>query len=257
MINFTPDYEYKQVNTRDLFVDNLYQRELNGTKVNHIVKTFNPYLINAIKVSYRDGKYWIFDGQHTKAAIVAKNEGKDKLVDCKVFYGLTRLDEMELFIAQNGASSAVQTREKFRAMYNLGDPEIKQMVRLSEYAELIVDFKASQADNRILAVSQLYKTFKLLNEEEFVDMLRIIKEAWQGSKDSLTAEIIGGMTKFYIAYRGEFSRKRLISRLAKVSPIAITRDGKVTATSGNKRYAKIILGIYNQNTSTNRLEEKL
>lgn len=256
MKHSTPEYEYKQVNTRDIFVDSLYQRELNNTKVNKIVREWNPYLVNAIKVSYRDGKLWVFDGQHTIAAIKAKRGGRDCMVDCKVFYGLTRLDEMELFIAQNGAASAVKTREKFRALYNNGDPDIIDMVRSCEMVGIRVDFTAGKANNKIIAVASLFKTYKLLNYDEFTDMLMIIKEAWQGAAESFSAEILSGMTKFYIAYRGDFNRKRLVSRLAKQSPVAIIRDGKVTASGGTSRYARVILGIYNQNASSGRLEER-
>ena len=68
MIKGTPDYEYKQINTKEICIDKLYQRELNRPRVNRIVKNWNPYLVNACKVSFRDGKYWVFDGQHTIAA---------------------------------------------------------------------------------------------------------------------------------------------------------------------------------------------
>lgn len=252
----TPEYEYKQVNTKDIFVDPLYQRELNNTKVNKIVREWNPYLVNAVKVSYRDGKLWVFDGQHTIASTKAKRGGRDCMVDCKVFYGLTRLDEMELFIAQNGASSAVKTREKFRALYNNGDPEIRDMVRSCGMVGIRVDFTAGKASNKIIAVSSLFKAYKLLNSDELKDMLMIVKEAWQGVPESFSAEILNGMTKFYTAYRGDFNRKRLVSRLAKQNPTVIVRDGKVVATAGASRYARVILGIYNQNASTGRLEER-
>lgn len=256
MTHSSPEYEYKQVNTRDIFVDPLYQRDLDNGKVSKIVREWNPYLINAAKVSYREGKLWVFDGQHTIASIKAKHNGRDCMVDCKVFYGLTRLDEMELFIAQNGAATAVKTREKFRALNNNGDPDIRGMVKACELVGFIVDFKASKATNRILAVGALFKSYKTLNEEEFKDMLMIIKEAWGGTPESLTSEIISGMTKFYLAYRDSFNRKRLVTRLAKQNPIAIIRDAKVSASGGTTRYAKVILGVYNQNTSSGRLEDR-
>ena len=229
MINSTPEYEYKQANTKDIFVDPLYQRDLDNSKVSKIVRDWNPYLVNAVKVSWRDGKLWVFDGQHTIAACKAKRGGRDCMVDCKVFYGLTRLDEMELFIAQNGAATPVKTREKYRALFNNGDPDITAMVRECEMMGFLVEFR---------------------------DMMLIIKEAWGGMPESLTSEIISGMTKFYMAYHGDFNRKRLVKRLSHNNPIAIVRDGKVTASSGANRYARIILGLYNQNTSSGRLDER-
>lgn len=45
MINSTPEYEYKQANTKDIFVDPLYQRDLDNSKVSKIVRDWNPYLV--------------------------------------------------------------------------------------------------------------------------------------------------------------------------------------------------------------------
>lgn len=42
MINSTPEYEYKQANTKDIFVDPLYQRDLDNSKVSKIVRDWNP-----------------------------------------------------------------------------------------------------------------------------------------------------------------------------------------------------------------------
>lgn len=257
MIKLEPNYEYKTLNTRDIAVDGLYQRTLNDSRVKKIVRDFNPYLVNAVKVSFRDGKYYVFDGQHTMAALKLKHKGADCKIECKVFYGLTRLDEMELFIQQNGASSNVVTREKFRALYNNGDPEITTLVQLVGKAGLDLDFEKHGAKNRIVAVSSLYRAFNLLSPPAFVDMLSIIKEVWDGSPDSLSGDIIGGMAAFYAAYGGKFKRKMLVEKLKRKSPVEIVRDGKVSNASGAKRFARVILGIYNTNTSTNRLEDRL
>lgn len=251
-----PEYEYKKINTKYIFVDGLYQRDLSVAKVKKIVKEFNPYLVNAAKVSFRDGKYWVFDGQHTISALKEKYKG-DCQADCKVFYGLTRMDEMELFIAQNGVASAVEVREKFRALNNNGDPAIREMVKLTTKAGLVVDFSPSPANGRIVAVRALYSAYESMGSDDFIDMLKIIKEAWGGSSQSLVGDIIGGMKIFYLTYRGDFKRKMLVDKLRKISPVEIVRDGKVARTRGFKRFARVILGIYNNNTSKSRLDDRL
>ena len=221
-----------------------------------IVKDFNPYLVNAVKLSYRDGRMWCFDGQHTISAIKAMHKGRDCMVECKVFYGLTWLDEADLFVQQNGHSASVATREKLKTLFHMGNPDVCSMVRATEMVGLKVSFNASKSTNQIIAVGALLKAYKMLDTESFTDMLKIIKEAWGGAPESLVAEIISGMSVFYLTYNGTFGRKRLVQRLAKCSPVAIVRDGKVSQSGGMKRYARVILGIYNQNASTGRLEDR-
>ena len=79
-----------------------YQRVLRTRKVAEISATFSEYVANEPKVSYRDGRYHVFDGQNTIEARVACNGGRDLPILCKVFHGLSKKDEALLFAVQTG-----------------------------------------------------------------------------------------------------------------------------------------------------------
>ena len=49
----------QMINSRKMFVDPTYQRPLDPTRVKKIASSFNPCLVNEVKVSYRDGKYYM------------------------------------------------------------------------------------------------------------------------------------------------------------------------------------------------------
>ena len=68
-------YRYMTLSSALLNVDEAYQRKIRPNQINKALKTYNPNLVNVVKVSYRDGKYWIFNGQHTVALEVARNNG--------------------------------------------------------------------------------------------------------------------------------------------------------------------------------------
>ena len=72
-----------------------YQRLLRMGKVAKIAANFSEYIANEPKVSYRDGRYFVFDGQNT---IEARKT-------CNVFYGLSKEHEALLFAVQTGISS--------------------------------------------------------------------------------------------------------------------------------------------------------
>lgn len=240
--------EYKKLNTKYLFIDDLYQRNLDTHRVNKIVSEFNPNLVNPIKVSYRDGKYWVIDGHHTMAALIARNKGNDLLVVCKVFYGMTWLDEVNLFLEQNGKfARTVNINDKLRAMKNAGDPDVSQMCKLTEKVGFHVDFKGSKGDNKIVALSTLTRAYSALDPEEYIEYLTLIKRTWGGSRESLTREILQGVFVFYKTYKGKFKTQNFVTRLKKVSPVAIVRDGRVSSAPGASKYARQILGWYNRN----------
>ena len=54
-----------------------YQRVLRTRKVEEISATFSEYVANEPRVSYRDGRYHVFDGQNTIEARIACNGGHD------------------------------------------------------------------------------------------------------------------------------------------------------------------------------------
>lgn len=251
------DSEIKTLSTKEILVDPIYQRQYDEKRVAKMVREFNPNLVNFPKVSFRDGRYWVFDGMHTIGMLKTRNKGCDLHVTCRVFYGMTRLDEMELFVKQNGISKSVSTADKLRARYNMGDEEIVDMVRAADLAGVRVSFTGGKAVNSCTAVSTLYKSYQELPRNTFIDMLSTCRDAWDGQHEGFSSEILKGMTKFFATYQGEFSRSNLTKRLKAVSPIYIVREGKQSISRGGRDYARIILKIYNNRTKSRRLEDRL
>lgn len=248
--------EYKDINTKMLFVDQLYQREVDKGRIQQMNKQYRAELVNAIKVSYRDGKFWIFDGQHTAELLKLRNRGRDLPVECKVFYGLTWLDECELFLLQNGVSRSVSMSDRFKARFNRGDKDVVAMVNIAEKLGIRVDFTKSKGDNRICALTTLNRVYNSLGDDDYAEMLSIIKEAWGGDTVSYSAEILKGMFIFYSTYKGQYNKKRLLTQLGRVSPSVIIREGKASTAPGFSKYARQILNAYNYQTK-NKLPDVL
>ena len=63
----------------------LYQRGIQRKRVELIARDFNEYTANEPKVSFRNGRYYVTDGQHTIEARILRNGGKDLPILCKVY----------------------------------------------------------------------------------------------------------------------------------------------------------------------------
>ena len=242
------NYEYKDINTKLLCVDPLYQRKVDMRRVAQMNKDFRPEIVDPIKVSFREGKYWIFDGQHTAELLKLRNRGNDLPVECKVFYGLTWLDECELFLLQRGISRAVGMEDKYKARFNRGDKDVVAMVNIAQDLGIRVDFTKTKGNNRICALTTLDRIFTGLGDDDYREMLSIIRDAWDGDATSFSAEILKGMYIFFKTYKGQFNKKRLISQLHSVSPTVIIREGKASTSPGFSKYARQILNVYNFRT---------
>lgn len=248
------EFEYRLLRPSQIRVDPLYQRDLDTKRVDKIVKEFSGTQFNEPKVSYRDGVYWVFDGQHSVAAW-RQYHGCDKLVNCKVFKGMTWLDECIAFVKQNGIQKDPTTNEKLKAAYNSGNPDVVDMKTKAELCGFTVDFSLSKSATRIVATSALFGAYKSLTPEAYLDMLTAIKEAWYGDPDAVSKSILSGMTVFYKKYYGNFKNDELVKSLKRVSPSVIIRNGrpfkKVSA------YSLEILKVYNARRSKWRLENLL
>lgn len=93
-----------QVNSAEIDTTT-YQRTLNKNKVKRIAAEFDERIANEPKLSFRDGKYYVFDGQHTIAARKLLNHDLDVDITCKVYFDMSEEDEALLFAQQTGVSS--------------------------------------------------------------------------------------------------------------------------------------------------------
>ena len=108
-------YEEKVLNSAYLEIPAEYQRELSIPNIERMSAEFTEWIANPPKVSYRDGHYYVFDGQHTLMTRKAMNGGADLPIICKVYYGLTQEEEAILFSRQTGVSAPLTAGAKLRA----------------------------------------------------------------------------------------------------------------------------------------------
>lgn len=233
--------------------DYAYQRVVPEREIKAILENWNYDLVNMPKVSQRiDGSYYVVDGQHTLAAW--KIHENDMPIKCKVFIGLSYDEEVELFIQQFGIAKNVYLSEKFRARFNRGDKEIVEMVNAVKAAGVEVSFtNNNKTNNKTAALGACKNGVKRLGPQKFTSALTILKDAWGGEAQTLSAAFINGIVELYDTNEGQFDRERLVNVLGKKSPIYFTRMSKEHFGSASKRYAAAFRGEYNRAVRKNKL----
>ena len=214
-------YEKMDINSSELVIPrDLYQRDLKRERVREIAENFNECIANEPKVSARDGKYFVFDGQHTIAARKMLNGGHDLPTICKVYRGLFLQDEALLFAQQAGFAAKVYPGAKLRALVFAGDLNAIAFKDATESTGLQLSFNQSRGQNRIGCVATAYSQFLSVGANIYMEALRVIAAAWDGHKDSLRAETIQGVTEFVKIYHDEYDHRRLVSRCRRYDPHA-------------------------------------
>ena len=216
---------------------------------------WNELKCDPLKISFRDGRYWVFDGQHRLTALKNLNGGKDLMVKCLVYYGLTHDDEAWLFAHQDEGKSKVYTNQKLRSSFLGHEEKVVQFKKLIEKVGFNIDFTSSPAPNKISACAKAYGIFEKTTCAEFSLILRVIRNAWDGQPKSLKPEILGGMYELFKAHAGEININTLTERLSQADPKDIIRDGKSAVHGADKRFANQMIYIYNKRLKSRKLYE--
>lgn len=239
-----------------LKIDPSYQRGIQQKRIEKIVQNFNPMIFNEPKVSKRsDGFYYVFDGQHSVIAHKAKY-GDDVPIKCKVFYGLTPEDEMQLFIQQNGISKSVTKLEKLRAKANYSDPEVVDMIDCARVAGVSIDFNMGPGTDRIIAVDTAYSIYKAIGRNSFINMLSVIHKSWLGEAESYAQGILKGFGFIFRHCADQLtgiSIKEMVQSFSGYPISKITERANMLMGSMEKRYATALVEQYNKRKKSKRI----
>ena len=211
-------YNLLEINSNYLEIPEAYQRRLNTDRVARIVSRFDERIANEPKVSYRDGRYFVFDGQHTVSARKQMNGNADLPILCKVYYGMTETEEALLFAMQTGESAALTPSAKLRANLHGEEKASGEFYEATEDAGFHVGFERGGGVGRIICINTAFAEFRRVGAELYKEALTILLEARGGDPDSLRAEIIQGIVHFVELYHGEYNRERLIYSLRAYEP---------------------------------------
>lgn len=234
-----------------------YQRPVNKKNCDCIKTGYIKELVNPIKVSLRNGKYYVFDGQHT-LTVLTEMFGENCTVPCLVYCGLTYEREAELFAKQDEFKKKLDIREQVKAQYESKDEEIVRFVKAVEECGYKCRFNGGGRNEGVGNIRYLLDhVYRTKGEEHMKRILHIIKAAWPEEHSATSDPIIKGVDIFVSLYDGEFSDTDLVSKLQKIAPIVIIRNGKADMThSGAIRFAIQIFDQYNKGKNKGKLRSK-
>ena len=240
-------YEYKRMPAAWLETDFSYQRKIDAARVERIVNSFDPRLANEVKVSFRDGKFYVFDGAHTLSALKRIHGEEAFMVDCKVYYGLSYEDEAYLFALQSGESKDVAFNTRLRALMISGSQEATDFRAHTARAGFqLADGAGSATKNTIAAIAKAYRLYKEYGSEQYVQILQLIADTWNGAAWSVTGYLLGGVAVFLREYGEEYNRTRFIRRLRSATYETLRNEARRQQRgSSDVAHALAIAKLYN------------
>ena len=238
-----PDVHFDLIPIRNLVSNQKYQRDLSE---NHIMKTlqdFDIFQINPVKVSHRDGQFYVFDGQHTIEMIASVSGSRDTPVWCMVYDNLTYEEEAHIFSEQQKHVKALVPYEVFAAHIEAGDS--KQMMIQSLVTNVFqLRISNKHAPGNISAVSALEYIFDHYGYEMLDRTLRLALGTWEGEPMSLSSSMLKGIAMVVSAYGESLDDETFKDHVGRYSAKAISRMAK-DRRPGTIGFAEALIIVYN------------
>lgn len=212
-----------------------YQRDAILSKILEFSSEWSWVGAGVITVGYRDGTYWVIDGQHRVEA--AKRRDDIRALPCIVFNTQDIKQEARAFLIKNGRRKPVTALGKYKAMIVSGDKTAGFVSGVFEEIGIKVK-KTPTKPGEIKSISWAIKKAKD-DPEHFITVINMANKL---SNDiPISIRLLEGL--WYINKNTEegLKNKRLIDRIEKIGARklieAAAKAGSYFGKGGEKTYA--------------------
>ena len=175
-------YEEKVLNSAYLEIPAEYQRELSIPNIERMSAEFTEWIANPPKVSYRDGHYYVFDGQHTLMTRKSMNGGAD--LPMHIPQGVLWADaggrSHPLFPGRPAFPAPLTAGAKLRAALFGKDAEAIAFLNATESTGLQLGLDSYRAPWKIICIRTAFKEYKTYGADLYKEALTMLARGWEG-----------------------------------------------------------------------------
>ena len=218
-----------------LRIDENYQREIDEAHVNEIANDFNKTYAGCLICSYRNGYFYIIDGQHRYTAALLKGV---KTLLCIIYTGLTSKQEAKMFRDLNIKHKRPDAYRLFKANIWNGDKsdhdvfvdmEIKRICDKHNIVVKKVGRYQNEKTLRCLTRARLIVGSTSYNGVECFEWIIDLLNAtdWADIHNTYVREVILMLKSFWIDNRNDKAlEKKLIEVLNSTTPTLMITKAK-------------------------------
>ena len=221
---FVPYVHFEQIPIKNLVSNQEYQRNLSQSHIDRAVANFDPYQINPVKVSRRDGINHVFNGQHTIEIVARASGSRETPVWCMIYDELSYELEAHIFANQQKYVKNLLPYEVFKANLEAGNDD--QLIIQGLVESYGMSIGLAKAPGTIVAVATLEQIYFKLGFHGLSRVLRLIIGAWEGDMNSFSANMLNAVAKMVSAYWKEMDDDLFKEKVGAASIKQLTRTAK-------------------------------
>lgn len=248
---FVPKVHFEQIPIKNLVSNQEYQRNISIKHVQRAAAHFDPYQINPVKVSRRDGVNYVFNGQHTIEIVALVSNSRETPVWCMIYDDLEYEHEADIFANQQKYVKPLLPYEIFMANIEAGND--KQLIIRDLVESYGLKISSKSAPGHICAVATLESIYDRYGYHVLDRVLRLMVGTWEGVIQSLSANMLNGLARLVYAYGDSLKEDMFKDKLSRVSIKELVRAAN-ERRAGSLGFAEAMLIFYNKKTHATALE---
>lgn len=248
---FVPKVHFEQIPIKNLVSNQEYQRNISIKHVQRAAAHFDPYQINPVKVSRRDGVNYVFNGQHTIEIVALVSNSRETPVWCMIYDDLEYEHEADIFANQQKYVKPLLPYEIFMANIEAGSD--KQLIIRDLVESYGLKISSKSAPGHICAVATLESIYDRYGYHVLDRVLRLMVGTWEGVTQSLSANMLNGLARLVYAYGDSLKEDIFKDKLSRVSIKELVRAAN-ERRAGSLGFAEAMLIFYNKKTHATALE---
>lgn len=248
---FVPKVHFEQIPIKNLVSNQEYQRNISIKHVQRAAAHFDPYQINPVKISRRDGVNYVFNGQHTIEIVALVSNSRETPVWCMIYDDLEYEHEADIFANQQKYVKPLLPYEIFMANIEAGSD--KQLIIRDLVESYGLKISSKTAPGHICAVATLESIYDRYGYHVLDRVLRLMVGTWEGVTQSLSANMLNGLARLVFAYGDNLKEEMFKDKLSRVSIKELVRAAN-ERRAGSLGFAEAMLIFYNKKTHATALE---
>lgn len=245
---YVPNVHFELIPIKNLVSNQVYQRSLSRTHINRAASNFDPYQINPVKVSRRDGVNYVFNGQHTIEIVALVSGSRETPVWCMIYDDLDYSHEADIFANQMKYVKQLTPYEIFIANIEAGNDD--QLIIRDIVESYNLKIGSQKTPGYICAISSLEMIYSKYGYHGLNRVLRLIIGAWEGDPNSFSGNIMKAVAKLIVTYKDALDDDLFKEKLGAVSIRQLSRTAK-ERRPGSMGFAEAMVLEYNGKKKNN------
>lgn len=231
------------------------QRQVEMAHARKLSKNWNDELVGVLTVSYRDGRFYVVDGQQRLYVQAAIKKNRDYRFMVNLWEGLTEQQEGKIFLAMNRDHKSVTTFDRFKVAANIGSADELAVIKAVEDLGYTVGPKSSaEVIGCPATLLRIYRQTGLSNLKRSVE---IYAAAFRGDDKPWNATVLEGIALFLHRDGDRIEDARAILKFRARWSEDFDREARARAV-GNNRPSGVMVRVLQESydkglRSSNRL----